>query len=731
MPDDTSFNKCVYRFTLDFRRPTVKRLQVVNGDTANQFVIDVADDGNAVTLSSTLHKVVAVFTRADGAVYTQDANSGLSFDGSTVTIDVRSSSFRTGSNRVKLQVYKRANTDTDVYDLLLTTHEQNFNALAQAIPDAGAPNAPSQLPMLEQIICDAGEAVANCISATTAANAAATAADDAANAANDAATDADHAAQEAYVRGEAAARAASDASSAASSATSAASSANTAAAAANAAAAAATAAAKKNFYNVKHDTDTWDNGRYQTYTEDTGTELAAIAVDSVFASQVELPSGKPVTVYETHRHNDTVYFRSGVVDGQYVTATMVMSSVSPQLEFYLHNDEMSGAGIFDATYTTIFDTASATTSIHSNKTYPWVQISSTENQIAQNNIYRVTFDGVEYTLNADMWYADNRNGKSASLLGNATYWGDIDGFLYPINNVPFLVTGLMSDGNTNTEGIFLFTESAGTHTIKIELVSYDFNKIPPLLISGFPHLAVHLLNNGSTGYNAISVGENIMKHLRSTFAVGSGNDISAQLGIAFGQLNKVSGEAGKAFGRGNTVSGAGAVGIGENNTASGAYSVAIGRQNTSSENSSTALGYYNTASGGYATAGGAGSTASGGVSTAIGYGVVANHLCQTAIGCYNEADPSTANAGQRGNYIEIVGNGTGANARSNARTLDWDGNEALAGDLTLGKGSANEATLTAALLKALVSGGSTGQVLTRTANGFEWAALPVYSEGVS
>ena len=390
---------------------------------------------------------------------------------------------------------------------------------------------------------------------------------------------------------------------------------------------------------------------------------------------------------------------SGAWDSTKVSATNVGIELNNRVE----KESIQNAGIIDATYTTIFDTASATTSIHSNKQYPWVQISSTEDQIAQNNFYRVTFDGVEYTMCADMWYADNRNGKSASLLGNATYWGDIDGYLYPINDVPFLVSGLMSDGNTNTEGVFLFTETAGTHTIKIERVSYDFNKIPPLLISGFPHLPVHMLNNGNSGYNAISVGENIMKHLRSTFAVGSENDISAQLGIAFGQLNNVSGEAGKAFGRGNTVSGSGAVGIGEYNTASGGYAVAIGRRNTSSENSSTALGYYNTASGGYATAGGAGSTASGGVSTAIGYGVVANHLCQTAIGCYNVADPSTANAGQRGNYIEIVGNGTGENARSNARTLDWDGNESLAGGLTLGKGTANEVSITAQQLQQLLA----------------------------
>ena len=53
-------------------------------------------------------------------------------------------------------------------------------------------------------------------------------------------------------------------------------------------------------------------------------------------------------------------------------------------------------------------------------------------------------------------------------------------------------------------------------------------------------------------------------------------------------------------------------------------------------------------------------------------------------------------------HIEIVGKGT-SSARSNARTLDWAGNEALAGGLTLGKGTADETTITAAQLKALLA----------------------------
>lgn len=63
-------------------------------------------------------------------------------------------------------------------------------------------------------------------------------------------------------------------------------------------------------------------------------------------------------------------------------------------------------------------------------------------------------------------------------------------------------------------------------------------------------------------------------------------------------------------------------------------------------------------------------------------------------------------------YVEIVGNGYEemddqtfviTEHRSNARTLDWDGNESLAGSITLGKGTTDEVTLTAAQLKQLLA----------------------------
>lgn len=115
---------------------------------------------------------------------------------------------------------------------------------------------------------------------------------------------------------------------------------------------------------------------------------------------------------------------------------------------------------------------------------------------------------------------------------------------------------------------------------------------------------------------------------------------------------------------------------------------------------STARGYFthaegnNTlASGNYAHTEGSGTSAAGNYSHAEGIGTVTKHLAQHVAGTYNIIDPSAAAATEKGTYAEIIGNGTSASARSNARTLDWDGNEALAGDLTINAGGADEVTV--------------------------------------
>ena len=54
--------------------------------------------------------------------------------------------------------------------------------------------------------------------------------------------------------------------------------------------------------------------------------------------------------------------------------------------------------------------------------------------------------------------------------------------------------------------------------------------------------------------------------------------------------------------------------------------------------------------------------------------------------------------------MEIIGNGTSISNRSNARTLDWDGNEVLAGGLTLATElNINGTTLSKAQLTSLIA----------------------------
>lgn len=128
-------------------------------------------------------------------------------------------------------------------------------------------------------------------------------------------------------------------------------------------------------------------------------------------------------------------------------------------------------------------------------------------------------------------------------------------------------------------------------------------------------------------------------------------------------------------------------------TASGAYSHAESVQTTASGDYSHSEGLYTTASGVHSHSEGFNTTASGQGSHAEGYSTIANHRSQHVFGEYNIEDPSQKYGDEQGNYIEIVGNGTTNIIRSNARTLDWNGNEMLAGNLSLA-GASSDISLT-------------------------------------
>lgn len=130
----------------------------------------------------------------------------------------------------------------------------------------------------------------------------------------------------------------------------------------------------------------------------------------------------------------------------------------------------------------------------------------------------------------------------------------------------------------------------------------------------------------------------------------------------------------------------------ENNTASGNWAHAEGRFSYADGTCAHSEGISSRASGDYSHSEGYGNTASGGRSHAEGYSTTAS-----AFDSHSEGNGTIANGAQQhvqgrynvsdSRYAHIVGNGSAASARSNAHTLDWDGNAWFAGDVFVGGSS--------------------------------------------
>lgn len=215
----------------------------------------------------------------------------------------------------------------------------------------------------------------------------------------------------------------------------------------------------------------------------------------------------------------------------------------------------------------------------------------------------------------------------------------------------------------------------------------------------------NLLVVQSTGQGLASVGSTLGAKMDKANPTGTGSLSIGRSGttgsqsVAVGYNVEASGARAVALGHGATATADnGSFAEGYNTTASGVYgSHAEGRATTASgTNGSHAEGYESTASGSVSHAEGKGTTASGSYSHSEnintvasgdrshceGYQTEATRRSQHVFGEYNIKDTSGADGTAKGAYIEIVGKGSNDANRSNARTLDWSGNEMLAGNLT-------------------------------------------------
>lgn len=188
-------------------------------------------------------------------------------------------------------------------------------------------------------------------------------------------------------------------------------------------------------------------------------------------------------------------------------------------------------------------------------------------------------------------------------------------------------------------------------------------------------------------------------------------------------------EAAHAEGNGTVASNFAAHAEGSNSTARGFSSHAEGQETLAAGQSAHAEGELTYASGQAAHTEGYRSTTRANFAHAEGYYTIAKNRSQHVFGEYNEQDPSSQEYSYKGNYVEIVGNGTDADNRSNARTLDWSGNEVLAGKLTLGADGVN--AMDAVTKRQLDAKGSGTKLATITLADDEWTGDGPYEQVVS
>lgn len=171
-----------------------------------------------------------------------------------------------------------------------------------------------------------------------------------------------------------------------------------------------------------------------------------------------------------------------------------------------------------------------------------------------------------------------------------------------------------------------------------------------------------------------------------TLSATSISNVSARIysgGISYGDYSHSEGEYSIAIGNGSHAEGGNTKAIGDYSHAEGYASTSNGLHSHSEGYNSHSTGDHSHSEGHSSYSRGENSHAEGGDTEAIGfnshaegYNTIARGECQHVQGKYNIEDTENK-------YAHIVGNGD-STARSNAHTLDWDGNAWFAGDVFVG-----------------------------------------------
>ena len=184
------------------------------------------------------------------------------------------------------------------------------------------------------------------------------------------------------------------------------------------------------------------------------------------------------------------------------------------------------------------------------------------------------------------------------------------------------------------------------------------------------------MQNVASGNNSHAEGQSASATGNNSHAEGEGSVATSAASHAEGSSTKAQAVAAHAEGVDTTASAMGAHSEGQRTSANSMAAHAEGSDTMASGTYSHAEGLSTTSSGQYSHAEGNNTIASGAASHAEGVSTVARGNAQHVSGRFNEIDTDNT-------YAEIVGNGN-SNERSNAYTLDWQGNAVYAGTVTVG-----------------------------------------------
>ena len=292
------------------------------------------------------------------------------------------------------------------------------------------------------------------------------------------------------------------------------------------------------------------------------------------------------------------------------------------IENKVDKNEIFNAGIRSISYAPLFGGSFTVTTVEEEGYIKPHAIATVTGRISKHYTYRVTINEEEYVLPCCLFNVrDNNHTITVEYLGNiGLYTSDVSGLMQDaIHDVPFCIISNIDENDF----IHVFTQSPCEVSITVERMQKEQTPLPKSLIWGDDYCPIELKKNENSVYNGISIGSNILKNSRGTFAIGYGNEVSNEYGIAIGM--------------GNTSSGRCSYAEGCTNTSSGIFSHAEGHENTSSGTHSHAEGYYTEATH-------ANSHSEGMATTASGFASHSEGIYTTASGRCSHVEGSSSNA---------------------------------------------------------------------------------------